>query len=47
MELLNKIADALDPQNSNSVVNNVMQHVSNTMRDLSGSPKMNYQKLQV
>ena len=46
MELLNKIADAFDPQNNDSIVSNVMQKVSDTMRDLSKSPKMNYQKTQ-
>jgi len=45
MEFLSKIANAFDPATATNVVTNVIQKVSDTVSDLTGSPKMNLQKM--
>ena len=45
MEFLSKIADAFDPTNATNVVTNVIKKVSDTVSDLTGSPRMNLQKM--
>jgi len=45
MELLNKIADAFDPQNAANAVTQVMKKVSDTVNDIAGSQKINSQKI--
>ena len=47
MEFLSKIADAFDPKNSENIVTNVMQKVSDTVGIIAGGqPKMNQPKIQ-
>ena len=45
MEFLSKIADAFDPAKATNVVTNVIQKVNDTVSDLTGSPRMNLQKM--
>ena len=45
MEFLSKIADAFDPAKATNVVTNVIQKVNDTVNDLTGSPRMNLQKM--
>ena len=47
MEFLSKIADAFDPANATNVVTNVIKKVSDTVSDLTGSPRMNLQKMKM